>query len=99
MNSSNTFQNSEFAKMIGKDISLVNRFNVPLHSIEAEKRVAMEQDVLPSAGNVVASARSSNRDQPAPNEQFLSAFHKPQGNDNKSSFNMTFEIPPLPSIP
>lgn len=99
MNSSNTFQNSEFAQMIGRDISLVNRFNVPLHSIEAEKRVSMEQDVLSSAGNVAASARSSNRDPPGPNEQFLSAFHKPHGNDNQSTFNMTFEIPPLPSIP
>jgi hypothetical protein len=30
------------AAMVGRDISLVNRFNAPLHSIKEEERVAME---------------------------------------------------------
>ena len=34
-----------------------------------------------------------------PKEKYLAAFQKPQVKDQQSSFNMTFEIPPLPSIP
>jgi hypothetical protein len=30
------------AAMVGRDISLINRFNAPLHSIKEEERVAME---------------------------------------------------------
>jgi uncharacterized coiled-coil protein SlyX len=42
LESRGAFQDSEMAAMLGRDISLVNRFNAPLHSIKEEERVTME---------------------------------------------------------